>query len=193
MEYKLDNVHRILKDKDFDIFVHGCNSKGKFKSGIAGIVRELYEHVAESYEKFTAIYGFSDLSLGKIDIEPVAPKKYIVNAITQEGFGYDGSKYASYDAIDDCFRRIADTQFSKGVKIYYPLIGCGLGGVQWSIVQKIIDYRLKGLDHYCIVRDQDCTKHGLMVDGSTFRKEIHNELANVDPSIFPKDLFKKKL
>lgn len=161
MNYVIDDVVRILKEKDFDIFIHGCNSKGKFRSGIAGIVRELYPRAAASYERYIKLQGLAGPLMGKLDVVQVDNDKFIVNAITQEGYGYDGKKYASYDAIDDAFKSLAGREFSENLKIYYPLIGCGLGGLDWEIVKHIIDKNLEGLDHHCIVRLQDVEKYNL--------------------------------
>lgn len=161
MNYKIDNVERILRDKDFDIFVHGCNAQGKFRSGIAGIVRKVYPKAAEVYED-----KVSHQKQGQVNWYWPTPNQVIINAITQNNYGYTGAKFASYDAVDECFKWIASyvkgETNSKKIRIYYPLIGCGLGGLQWSIVKEIIDYRLKGLDHYCIVRIEDVIKYNLL-------------------------------
>jgi O-acetyl-ADP-ribose deacetylase (regulator of RNase III) len=161
MKYIIDNVDRILKEKDFDIFIHGCNSKGRFRSGVAGIVRKHCPEAAESYERYVRVQGVFSKLMGKLDVATIAPGKHIVNAITQEYYGYDGEKYGSYDAIDEAFRSLADREFSKGGVIYYPLIGCGLAGLKWDVVKEIIDYRLNGLDHHCIVRQEDIDKYNI--------------------------------
>lgn len=166
MKYKIDNVERVLRDKDFDVFIHGCNSKGKFGSGIAGVVRKVYPNCAETYRKALnrKENNLGDYSIYFVDETPKG--KLIYNAITQDDFGYDGSKYGSYDAIDHVFQKVAKVwnslpDFYKNKTICYPLIGCGLGGLQWSVVKEIIDYRLQGLNHFCIVRQQDVDKYNL--------------------------------
>ena len=67
----------------------------------------------------------------------------------QEEYGYDGEKYASYDAVDDAFSRIA-RQFPDH-HIAYPAIGCGLGGLEWDVVSRIIRHRLKDHEHTLVV------------------------------------------
>jgi len=64
----------------------------------------------------------------------------VVNAYTQQNTG--GGVQVSYVSIRECFRKVKQRFSSK--RIAFPLIGCGLGGGDWSIVSKIIDEELDG-------------------------------------------------
>jgi hypothetical protein len=83
------------------------------------------------------------------------PNKIILNAFTQILPGPNGS----YDLVDKVFKTISKVYDAK---ISFPLIGCGIAGLEWNIVKEIIDYRLKGKDYECIVRMQDVEKYGLL-------------------------------
>lgn len=133
-----DNIlnckHRTDK---IQIIVHGCNSKGKMRSGVAKAIREEYP---DTYNVYIDQYNKNGLKVGSV-VWCYTYGVIIANAITQEFFGYDGKKYASYDAIDECFREINNTLMSidhSQVSLNFPLIGCDLGGLEWSVVEQII-------------------------------------------------------
>jgi O-acetyl-ADP-ribose deacetylase (regulator of RNase III) len=144
-----------LLKTDAKIIVHGCNARGVMGSGVALAIKNkwpwAYETYREAYETRQDPRWDGDMLLPLGDIYPAAnvfDGKVVVNAITQRNYGRDGKKYASYDAIDECMRKIA-TKFStpKGPAtnpvIAMPKIGCGLGGGVWEIVQPIIYFHLQ--------------------------------------------------
>ena len=99
-------------------------------------IREKWPNVYEVYSLKHKVFG---LELG--DIIPVGTLdgKIIVNAVTQDGFGRDGSRYVDYDAIETCFRKINDrVDVWEVAEVAMPRIGAGLGGGDWSIIEKII-------------------------------------------------------
>ena len=118
------------------VLVHGCNNHGVMGSGVARQIREKWPNVYEVYSLKHKVFG---LELG--DIIPVGTLdgKIIVNAVTQDGFGRDGSRYVDYDAIETCFRKINDrVDVWEVAEVAMPRIGAGLGGGDWSIIEKII-------------------------------------------------------
>lgn len=121
---------------DRGIIVHGCNSHGVFGAGIALQIKKQFPDVFKTYAR-------SNLTLGHITYLEVAESKYIVNAITQQSTGI--GKQISYDAIEDCFTRVvqlhkilSNKPENKDLPICFPLIGAGLGGGNWNIIEKII-------------------------------------------------------
>jgi O-acetyl-ADP-ribose deacetylase (regulator of RNase III) len=124
-------------DIERGIIVHGCNSHGVMGAGIALQIKERFPEAFHAYQK-------SNLKLGYISVVEVAKDKMIVNAITQKSTGI--GKQVSYDAIEDCFIRIRELMnnhelfgLSLGLPLCFPMLGAGLGGGNWNIIEKIID------------------------------------------------------
>ena len=169
MNYKIGNFKAELEQMNYDILLHGCNNRGAFGAGIAALVAQVHPKCKELYLGRIAQTKLKD-RLGDTFIYTIHDdndeKKYILNAIIQDGYGRDGYKYVSYDAVNKIFEDLAD--FAKGrdesqpdLTIAFPLVGAGLGGGEWSIIERIIDFHLKGLNYTCIVRREDIEKHNL--------------------------------
>jgi O-acetyl-ADP-ribose deacetylase (regulator of RNase III) len=123
------------------VIIHGCNNRGVMGSGVARQIRDRWPNVFEVYALKHKVFG---LDLG--DILPVATLdgKIIVNCITQDGFGRDGTRYVDYDAIDCCFQRLNDRVTDWQVsEIAMPRIGAGLGGGDWTVIEQIISKNAK--------------------------------------------------
>lgn len=129
------------KDNVIDLIVHGCNSQGRMGSGFA---KELRARYPEAYEVYNKRYNEHGLEMGEV-VYYIHPSENIMiaNAITQNNYGYDGAKYASYDAVDVCFKNINQQLLNLlgsgfQVRLNFPLIGCDLGGLKWEVVEQII-------------------------------------------------------
>ncbi len=123
------------------IIAHGCNNCGVMGSGVARQIRNIFP---DSYHHYKLYYKTSLLNLGTV-IYCHEGSKIILHCITQNGFGKDGKKYVSYDAIKKCMRQINfDHNFNgRPVKaLALPKIGAGLGGGDWNIISKIIEEEL---------------------------------------------------
>jgi O-acetyl-ADP-ribose deacetylase (regulator of RNase III) len=120
------------------IILHGCNNRGVMGSGVAKSIRAKYR---EAFNIYRSIYEQNEhtLELGKVVWAHISPKRIVGNAITQNGYGYDGKQYVDYDAIrrsiqltnDKCKRR-------KLNEFAMPRIGAGLGGGDWGRISEII-------------------------------------------------------
>jgi len=118
------------------VIVHGCNNRGIMGSGVAKQIRERWPHVYETYQLKHQVFG---LELGAIIPVSTFDGKIIVNAITQDGFGRDGSQYVIYDALEKCYISINERAPSwEASSIAMPKIGAGLGGGDWRIIEDII-------------------------------------------------------
>lgn len=132
---------------DSGVIIHGVNCFGVFNAGVARQIRQKYPEVCTDYLRLFKDYGGYRYKgdrnlLGTIQICSVSNDLYFVNAFTQLNYGNDGNKYVSYDAIDSTFEAICRT-IDIDSKIHFPKIGCGLAGGEWSVVQSIIEHRLK--------------------------------------------------
>lgn len=139
------------------IIVHGTNCQGVMGSGIARTVRERYPRVFNTYfdeyqSKTNPLNGQScGLVLGQITFDRVDDTKWIVNANTQHLYGTDSRK-VNYEAVAQCFEKVVElAQFIEKetgdkLEILFPLIGAGLGGGNWKIIETIIDETIP--DHF---------------------------------------------
>ena len=120
------------------IIVHGCNSHGIMGAGVALAIKTKYP---AAY--YMSGYRLSEeRKLGEIywwDNEPL----YIANAITQKDFGRDGNRYVNYSAIAKAFYEVFEfakhKMHKKILDVHFPMIGAGLGGGDWEIIEQIIN------------------------------------------------------
>jgi O-acetyl-ADP-ribose deacetylase (regulator of RNase III) len=135
----------LLKEVQSGIIIHGCNNEGVMGSGFA---KELCATYPKAYETYVNHYAQHGLKLGEVILHWETPKLAIANAITQDGFGRDGKRYVSYKAIHDAFENMAVLSMHTGLDLHYPLIGAGLGGGDWSIIQSVINSAVRTIDQF---------------------------------------------
>lgn len=144
------------------ILVHGCNALGVMGAGVALLIRNKYPDVFRTYSDYHAEAG---LRLGEIITvgsskapimtQPLAygqvhslsaqlPERLIVvNAITQESVARAaGELVVSYDSIFACFAQVRLLARTTGLGVHFPLIGCGLAGGDWEVVEPLIEAAL---------------------------------------------------
>lgn len=118
------------------IIMHGCNAQGVMGSGVAKIVKERYPEAYEAYKHFTDKYLPSYL-LGKALGIDIRNGPTILNAITQEHYGRENTRYVSYDAVAKVFDALAKI-YGVNAVINMPKIGAGLGNGDWNVIESII-------------------------------------------------------
>ena len=137
----------------FDVIVHGCNCFNTMSAGIARQIRHAFPEAFEA-DKRTA-YGDKN-KLGSISTAYVTRNNRqlcIVNAYTQYDYGNTpGKVYVRYDALLNCFAKIRS--MSIGLRVGYPLIGCGLAHGDWKIISAIINGQLEGIHHTVVLYDK---------------------------------------
>lgn len=122
-----------------NVIVHGCNNRGVMGSGVALAIRKKWPEAYEAYR--TAFEDKSDYNLlgNWTYLQNLDDNKFIVNLITQDGYGKDGKKYAYYISIVEGLIDIANWQrYFSNNKIAIPKIGCGLGGLDWNIMEVLL-------------------------------------------------------
>ena len=127
------------------IILHGVNCQGVMGSGVAKAIRDKWPQVYKEYADVVREYGgpsYANEYLGEVHWVEIGDV-WVANCFTQEFYGKDGHRYASYDAMDRCMEEVARVapQFPHA-PINFPLIGCHLGGLQWPIVREIIEFRI---------------------------------------------------
>lgn len=118
------------------VILHGTNAQGVMGSGIAKQIRKKWPNVYEIYHLRYKTFG---LNLG--DIIPVftVDGRVVVNCVTQENFGHDKKCYVDYDAIEQCISKIDNLVYNwDTTEVGMPMIGAGLGGGEWPLIEDII-------------------------------------------------------
>jgi len=145
MKYLQGDLLKLANKGYFDIIVHGCNCQNVMGAGIAKQIKEQYPLNFEIDKK--------GILPGTIKSVVYLSKLVVVNAYTQihhttnpknihpNHVGLHDGEYDRYMFIRICMKKI--NEIYKGKHIGLPLIGCGLAGGDWGIVEKIIRDELK--------------------------------------------------
>lgn len=140
-DMKIKYIKGDLFQTEVSTIVHGCNAQGVMGSGVAKIVRERYY---KAYKRYLAYYQSGLMEVGDC-IAVTTNGKTIINAVTQEYYGRDGNRYVSYDAVAEVMKVI---NRSKIEEVAMPMIGAGLGGGDWNVIEAIIQSELKNVQPY---------------------------------------------
>ena len=133
-----------LLESDCDYICHQVNCQGVMNSGIAKQIREKWPWVFSSYAIYCGRHsGIRSEMLGtiwgvRIDHDNRNPQ-WVINMFSQEDYGYNGSRFTSYDAFATCLTAMRD-RLPRDKTIGFPKnIGCGLGGGNWKIISTLIE------------------------------------------------------
>jgi len=167
MKYVDGNLLDMAENGKFDIIVQGCSCQNRMESGIAKQIRDRYPKaymVDQLTQKgdsgklgcFTQShidgirlshpmeeFGFPVDRLDE-SYTGVIKTRYsftVLNAYTQENYGYDNSTYIDYDAVTQVFNQIKllyDMNPMAPMRIGIPMIGSGAANGDWTIIESII-------------------------------------------------------
>lgn len=130
-----------LLNSNLKVIAHGCNCQGVMGSGIARQIRDRWPNV---YEVYNLKYQAMGLELGTILPVQTPDGRVVVNCMTQKNFGGDGRLYVDYDAIAKCISAIdASVENWDVSEVGFPMIGAGLAGGDWSLIETIIETNAK--------------------------------------------------
>lgn len=130
IEYRKGNLLNV----DAGVIIHGCNLHGVMGAGVAKSVKEKYP---QCYMKYVS--EVKDCYLGESIGYIVNDFLVIENLLTQRNFGrYNSTRYVSYDAIADGFKML-NMKHASTTPFHFPQIGSGLGGGDWTVIEKIIE------------------------------------------------------
>lgn len=146
MEYKTVKGNLFDYLKPGDACVHGCNDQGIMGSGIALEVKTRFPGAYKIYREKFDRHG---LELGEVIPYFDTTGVLILNAVTQNFYGKDGKRYVKYDAVAECCRDIREgfkILLEPPKRLYFPLIGAGLGGGSWAVISEIIKDEFDGME-----------------------------------------------
>lgn len=155
-----------ILDSGADIICHQVNCQGAMNSGVAKAIRQKWPKVYTEYRSLaknlsSEEFCDEDLSwtymLGHIQSVLIPKDKgfqIVINMFAQNGYGYDGKRYTSYDAFWSCLGEIRKS-VAPGTTIAFPArIGCMRGGANWDVILTMIKEVL-GADYSVEIWDYD--------------------------------------
>lgn len=170
IRYREGDLIKLAKEGHFDVITHGCNCFCTMGAGIAPQMAKAFG--CDKFPLENPNHRGNINKLGTIDyqIQEIYIKKpifgelvtdfgghdlIVVNSYTQYRYGRnhaDGDKTpVDYDAIRLCMRKI--NHIFKGKTIGLPMIGAGLAGGDWNIIEKIIEEELNAMDVWIVEYD----------------------------------------
>jgi O-acetyl-ADP-ribose deacetylase (regulator of RNase III) len=153
-------------DSGADIICHQVNCRGAMNSGVAKAIRQRWPEVYTEYHQCAKDIdiGFGDMQLswehmlGHIQVvylgEENGHSKGVINMFEQEGYGYDGRRYTSYDAFWSCLGEIKKYINPEKTIAFPARIGCVRGGANWNVILTMISEVL-GEDYNVEIWDYD--------------------------------------
>ncbi len=146
----------LARQGKFDVIVHGCNCFHTMGGGIALQIRNKYPTAYAADCENTVKADRSKLGtytgITTQFFVPELEKEHaltIVNAYTQYKFWGEDTRRVDYEAVANVFALIK--RDFPGKRIGYPMIGAGLAGGNWKIIEMIINDEMVGMDHTLVV------------------------------------------
>jgi len=139
-----------LLESDVDVIGHQSNCMKGYGSGIAGQIRRLFPY---AYEVFANDNRTQQQKLGSYCVSKVHDPYYIFNLYGQMNYGGDGKQYTDYIALEKAIRGMVEQVIywernTGHFKIGLPyLIGCGLAGGKWEVVEEMIETISEDMKH----------------------------------------------
>lgn len=140
--YHKEDITPILKNRQYEIFVHGCNCFNSMGAGVAKIVKKYTPQVIVADN--TTKKG-DESKLGTVTVAELPNGKMAVNAYTQyDVINFDNDVLVDYEAVKKCFKQINEIMDKNGyTTLTIPKIGVGIGGGDWDTIKSIINDELK--------------------------------------------------
>lgn len=136
LELKLGDLFQT----EADAIGHGTNTHGLMGAGIATVFRKRHPQMYARYKELCGIFGddlgghtylyFSDYEAESYD--------YIANIFSQKAPGANAEVELLIDGVKDAFAALWGEQEIERPHIAIPLIGCGIGGLEWAEVHSAL-------------------------------------------------------
>jgi O-acetyl-ADP-ribose deacetylase (regulator of RNase III) len=134
-----------LFDKgEFEVIAHGANCRCIMGAGIAKQIKERYPeaYYADLYDKRSFLDKFGDMSFNYDET--------IYNLYTQ----LEPGPNADLTAISMSLKKLNFIHSDHLTTIGLPIIGCGIGGLDWKDVKPIIQKELNDMDVTVVFYDK---------------------------------------
>jgi O-acetyl-ADP-ribose deacetylase (regulator of RNase III) len=131
----------VKQAKDFEVIAHCCNCFCTFGAGIAPQIKNKFP---EAFAVDCATPKGDASKLGTITYTVQQTTPVVVNLYGQYDFkkSYPGEVMVDYKALRSSLK-LMKAKFS-GKTFGLPMIGAGLAGGDWAIIEKIIEEEMRG-------------------------------------------------
>ena len=117
------------------VIAHGCNCQGVMGAGVARIVRTEFENVYDYYKEACNMGWFYPGVVMPVDSWNGNQKTLIYNLATQDQPGANARYLFVERAMQNMLMSMNKRRLSR---VAMPKIGCGIGGLDWEVVEDII-------------------------------------------------------
>lgn len=127
------------------MIAHICNDIGAWGAGFVLAISKKWKEPEEHYRKYCK------KRLGSIDALKVEDSLYVVNMIAQSGIRSSTNTCPiSYRHLRTCLENLFYYALGTCSSVHMPMIGTGLAGGDWNIIEPIIQEELvsKGIQVY---------------------------------------------
>lgn len=120
-----------------NVIGHGVNCQGVFNAGIAQQIRKRHP---EAFREYMTKYTLEGWKPGDVQFVRLSNEinKFVANIASQFYFGKKG-KFALEYALEDGLSRVNSFCQNRGFSASFPLIGSGLGGLDYFVCKEIFD------------------------------------------------------
>lgn len=151
----LKYIHGDIFKTPAKTIVNTVNTEGVMGKGIALKFKKLYP---DMFKKYQNLCDSNQLKVGVLWLYKT-DNKWILNFPTKKSW----RNRSSYDYIELGLQKFVNSYQDKGItSIAFPKLGCGNGGLDWTIVKPIMEKYLKNLpiDIFVYVKDyNEKTEH----------------------------------
>lgn len=120
------------------IICHVCNDIGAWGRGFVLSLSRKWKSPELEYRKLKAYI------LGEVQFVQVEEDIWVANMIAQHSIGMANGPPIRYPALVQCLAKVAAKAKELGASAHMPLIGCGLAGGKWELVEPLIEEHLGG-------------------------------------------------
>ena len=150
-----------------DILINTVNCVGVMGAGIALKFKQRYPRMFDEYRRKCAA---GEIRPGELHIWQSLNGERIVNFPTKRDWR-DNSRYEDVEAGLLALKRFLAGQ--GPVRVVIPALGCGNGGLDWSIVSAMISEHLQGLDCQIIVFEPSRSRPSPIGDPMYWNRSSH--------------------
>lgn len=130
------------------IIAHICNNCGTWGAGFVLPLAEAFPNARQAYLDWHGAQRRSrgdgtPFALGQIQLVTTDKRHlHVVNMIAQDNTRKKGTVLVDYDALGKCLLRLGGFAQAINASVHMPRIGCGIGGGDWTEVEKLVQRHL---------------------------------------------------
>lgn len=129
------------------IIAHICNDVGGWGAGFVLAISQRWSDPEDQYQRWYDDRSMNDFGLGAVQFVPVTTEITVANMIGQRDItsSADGPPIR-YKAVEAALGVVATRARELGASVHMPRIGSGLAGGDWTIIERIVEQALAGVD-----------------------------------------------